>query len=471
MFKLPNLSNFDHSDGNTMYMAIYDSIKSSIAQKDMEPNEKLPSKRKLSRRLGVSVKTVENAYEQLLLEGYIYSREKSGYYVEEITDFRVNTSKIPEYDTRFYETEYKVNLRANRNAIEDFPADTWCKLIRETLAENREKLFKTVPFNGLFALRKAISMYLLQNRGMVVSPDQIVIGAGTEYMYSRLGQVLGRGVTYALPEPCSQRLHELYENNNLNYKMIHASKDGFDLLGLEESDCNVIHISPQHQFPLGKIMPVQEKVELLKWANRKKGRYIIEDDYDSEYVVLGRPIQPLYSIDVNGKVIYMNTFSKSVSPAVRISYMILPEELMDRFLGTMSFYSCTVANLEQYALTKFIEGKHLERYTHRIHRKNKKIRHLLIQHLERLEADGVLKMETDCVNAMVIVRLKTLLVDARIKELLKRNDIITSMMSEYYTSAELKQKYSGEIIINYSGLTEDKIVYLCDTLRIIGKEK
>lgn len=467
MFKLPDLRKPGLQNDQPLYMLLYNDIKNSIITGDLKQNEKLPSKRKLSVQLGISVKSVENAYDQLLLEGFIYSIEKKGYFVSAIADYMAESViNTPEETTKYEQTKYYVNLRANRSMLEDFPADTWCRLMRETLSEDPMKIFRLVPFNGVFKLRKAIANHLRSFRGMEVSPDQIIISAGTEYMYSRLIQMLGPDTIYALPDPSSKRLHELYETNRLKYSVI-SSHDGLDIAKLSKEKCQVLHISPAHQYPLGKVMPIQERLEILKWAHEDPNRYIIEDDFDSEYVLAGRPIPPLYSIDSNDKVIYMNTFSKSVSPAVRISYMVLPEALMNRYLKTISFYACTVASVEQFTLAKFIEKKHFERSIHRTNRQNTRLKPLIVNELEQMQNEGLLTYNADCVGSLILVHLKTDKSDFEIKKLFRENSIITSMLSEYYHDPQLQLRHMHIMVVNYIGVNEEQMRYLHKVLKNI----
>lgn len=463
MFTLPTLKK---QTGIPLYISLYEEIKELIITHRLETGEKLPSKRKLAVLLGVSLKTVENAYELLLLEGYIYTHEKKGYYVENLVQYRTDRATVTAIEeNRFREKVYKVNLRANRNSREDFPDSVWNRLIRETLLEEHDALYHVVPFNGIYRLRKEIARYLRETRGMEVHPDQIIIGAGTEYLYGRLKQVLGKDCLYALPNPSTQRLLELYRNNDLHMQFIDADNDGLDMEQLCSFDCDVVHVSPAHQYPLGHAMLMQSRIELLKWVNERPGRYIIEDDYDSEYVIIGKPIPPLYSIDIRGKVIYMNTFSKSVGPAVRVSYMILPPELLNKYLETMSFYSCTVASLEQYALAAFIEKGHLDRYIRRTRRKTVQIKNTLLDSLLPLLNERSVTDISGNAGAHLLLRLNIDMTDAQIKQYLRQNDIIVSMLSEYYTEkADLHQRV---LVINYAGLNVEQIDYFVDVLTML----
>jgi GntR family transcriptional regulator/MocR family aminotransferase len=467
MFTLPDLLKPNEHSTGILYLDLYEYIKSQIISHELTFNEKLPSKRNLAASLGVSIKTVENAYSQLLIEGYIHSVEKKGYFVSNLEHYPRQKENIKqEFKTRFQQTQYYVNLRSNRNAPEDFPASLWCRIMRETLSEHQEELFDTIPFNGLAELRVAIADHLRKFRGMEVSPDCIIIGSGTEYMYGRLKQVFPAESIAALPNPCSKRLRELFDNHRFMYETIDMNLDTSEphlrIVQLEEKNCSILHISPAHQYPIGKVMTIQERLKFLEWLNNKEDRYIIEDDYDSEYVLSGHPVPPLYSIDVNDRIIYMNTFSKSVTPSLRISYMILPELLMQKYMDTMSFYSCSVSSFEQYALAKYIQRGHLERFIHRVNRKNAIVRTKLLESLKSLENSGKLQIATQCVGSMLLLVLNTDMPDRKIKEILKEKSIITSMMSEYYADPSVLKEHI--IVVNYSGMNEEQIKYLCSVL-------
>ena len=457
----------DYNSKKSLYIQLYESIKEQIIKKQLDSNSRLPSKRALSMHLGVSIKTVENAYSQLLLEGYILSKERKGFFVNSIEDFRTGKKESKKFVSSYRDDEYAVDLQSNRNAIEEFPISTWCKTMREILSYKDEKLFETVPFNGIAPLRIEIAKFLHEFRGMEVSPDQIVVGAGTEYMYSRLIQMFDRNTSYAVEDPGYKMIRALYKSNGVSFKAIPVDDEGIRVDELEKTDCSLVHVSPAQQFPLGSVMPINRRLELLQWVNKKPGRYIIEDDYDSEYRLHGVSVAPIYSIDIRSKVIYMNTFSKSVAPAVRISYMVLPEELMKKYIDTMSFYSCTVSSFEQYTLARFMEEGFLERHIHRMKRHNVLQRKMAMEELENSSIKDKIEIVKDTAGSVFLLKVKTNLSDKILIKKLAAKKIKVSCLNDYCQSP--KEKYKSVLLVNYSNVSKDQIKYFIEAMEeIIG---
>lgn len=458
----------DHQSSNFLYIQLYESIKDDIINKRLLPDDILPSKRALSSHLGISVKTVENAYSQLLLEGYIYSVEKKGFFVSELSDYRTKSVKNKNYVSKYENDTYVVDIKANKNNMEMFPVSTWCRMMRETLSYDTARLLDTVPFNGLTELRIAIAKYLLDFRGMEVSPDQIIIGAGTEYLYTRLIQLLGRNTTFAVEDPGYAKIRAIYQSNEVAYTAIPLDKDGIRMDILEESGCDIVHVAPAHHFPLGFVTPITRRLELLSWANEKKERYIIEDDYDSEYRYHGIPVPSLYSIDVRNKVIYMNTFSKCIAPAVRISFMVLPEQLMEKYISTMNFYSCSVSSFEQFTLTKFIEGNYLERHINRMKRYYVRQHNEIVKFISQSPLYYKTQIIEDAAGTHFLLKVDTILSDEELVFRLKEKGILVSCLSEYCQNRNTD--YDSTLIINYSGISQKQMRYFVEELNKILEE-
>ena len=355
--------NFTNIGSDSMYEYLYKCIKNDILQGNLQAGEKLPSKRSFAKNLGISVITVENAYEQLIAEGYIYSMPKRGFYV---TDFKgaLETKQREEVQEIIPltsgENSYLADFTSNQTEADQFPFTIWAKMVREVLSDSRIQLMTNPPCGGIMSLRQSIAGYLKDFRGMTVQPEQIIIGAGTEYLYGLLIQLLGHEAVYAVENPGYQKIGKIYQNYQVNWKYIDMDKEGVEVSQLEEKKVDIVHISPSHHYPTGIVMPVSRRYELLGWAAKGEGKYIIEDDYDSELRLGGKPIPTLQSIDISEKVIYMNTFTKTLASTVRISYMILPRPLLEQFYQKLSFYSCTVSNFEQYTLDLFIKEGYFE---------------------------------------------------------------------------------------------------------------
>ena len=313
---------------------IYAQIKTQILNGTLLPDEKLPSKRSFAEHLGVSVITIQNAYARLISEGYLYSIEKKGFFVtnlslEEFPDFSKDSKNPPaENDSKiffpqFEKTDFFTDFRNNSTSSEKFPFSLWTHLMRKVLKTNDERLLSRIPANGVFELRKAIAKYLLEFRNMNVSAEQIVIGAGTESLYTMLVQFFGRDKLYAVENPGYHKVAKIFELNGAAVVPVDIDESGINSDLLEKSSADVVHISPAHHFPTGVVMPVKRRREILSWANESENRFIIEDDYDSEFRFNGKPLQTLQNADENAKVIYI----KHCRRRLELATWFFPNEL------------------------------------------------------------------------------------------------------------------------------------------------
>lgn len=458
---------YDFSErGNTSkYEFLYRKIREDILAGRLSYPEKLPSKRGLAEHLKISVKTVENAYGQLELEGYIQTREKSGYYISRLSRSRESGPLPADFLPDFTQEEYAVDLTTNNIDYGRFPFSLWAKVMRETLADYDTSLLKTVPFNGVERLREEIAAYLYRYRGMRVSPNHIIIGAGTEYLYSRLTQLLGERAEYATENPGYRKIAKIYESAKVPWQYVDIDEHGLDVDALARTNANVVHVSPGHHFPVGMVMPVGRRQQLLDWAAGEPNRYIVEDDYDCEFRFSGKPVPAMQSMDRHHRVIYLNTFSKTMVPSLRISYMVLPRKLMERYVDTMSFYSCTVSGFEQYAMASFMEKGHFERHINRMTQHYKKQRELVLLAFRESSLYGRSKIvEMDAGNHFLL-QINTALNDVEIKWAAKERGILLSCLSEYCFANP--EKYQGYLIINYSNVSEKQIRHTVEVLEEI----
>lgn len=473
---------FDDRGMDFLYEHLYKEIKNDILMGNLKAHEKLPSKRALAAHLNVSVVTVENAYSQLLAEGYIYSKPKSGFYVCDVKAEDADVVGVSNacYTSRSEDhvTEHSHVIREhaespdqnrffadfvnNSTLSENFPFSTWTKLMRETMMDDREKLMKRSPSGGIFELRKAIADYLYQFRGMSVSPNQIIVGAGTEYLYGLIIQLLGRDSVYGVENPGYKKIQHIYDAYQVKCCYIDMDESGVNIDSLERSGADVVHISPSHHFPTGTVTPASRRYELLGWAAKQEGRYIIEDEYDSEFRLVGNPIPALQSIDASDKVIYMNTFSKSLSSTIRISYMVLPIPLMVRYNHVLSFYACTVSNFDQYTLTRFIQEGYLEKHINRMRKfyRNSRDRILGCIRSHRLYPQVTIKEENAGLH--FLMEIDTSYTDREMVDRAAAAGINISSLSQYCHGKE--QEDSHTLVINYSGIEEDIIEEACDRL-------
>lgn len=349
---------------NKKYYSIYLDVKNKILQGDFKAGEKLPSKRIMADKMGCSIVTVESAYAMLEEEGYIRPRERSGYFVERID---LSIGAVP--------TAKRVPLPHIKESHalpteRDFEYSLWFKTIRKVISERGEELFIKSPTKGCAILRNAISDYLYRYRGMSADPHRIIIGSGSEQLYEIAVKLLGRDKIYGIEDPSYEQIKAVYLGTGAEICPLKFTDDGIDSNDLAEKHFDVLHVTPFHSYPSGITTPISKRYEYLKWA-QKNDKYIIEDDFDSEFFIPGHPIEPLYSLDQNHSVIYINTFSKSLSPSMRMGYMILPEELLPAYDKALGKFSCSVPVLDQYVLAEFISSGSFERHLNRMRRKIK----------------------------------------------------------------------------------------------------
>lgn len=429
-----------------LYEYLYRCIRHDIAHGKVEPGQKLPSKRALAKQLGVSLITIEAAYDQLVAEGYIRSRERCGYYacdlapaakIEEQGNVRFRTATETKANRRreghasnpngpqpISQNEERLERRAEyRPSDADFtpplnslaphaqntpsdaplladfthstlattmlPYSAWAKAVRRTLSdESAASLAEAASAAGSPELRSAIADHLRQYRGMNVSPDQVVIGAGSQTLYQLLVQLLGRTRRYAVEDPGYPLLTRMYEQQDAQVAHIGLDDSGIDIDALEASGASVAHIMPSHQFPTGIVTTAARRRELLNWA-REGDRYLIEDDYDSEFRMAGRPIPSLFGIDAAERVLYLNSFAKSLGAAFRMAYLVLPPQLAQRFREQLGFYANTVSPLDQLALARFIKQGHYDRHVNRLRTHARKTQDALVNALHEAFGDRI----------------------------------------------------------------------------------
>ena len=443
--------------GVPLYEALYRCIRGDILSGKLEPGEKLPSKRALAAHLEVSKITVEGAYDQLLAEGYILSREKIGYFVENIERVKpVNTAQ----SAPILEASWEIDLTANGST--DFPFSVWSKLQREVMLDMKEQLLSPMPNQGVWELRCAIAEHLAGFRGMQVKPENILVGAGTDFLYNLLIQLLGRDKVYAVEEPGYGKIRRIYAAGGV--RCVSARMDDSGVIPDSLADAQVLHISPAHHFPTGLVTPPKRRAELLQWARQTQDRYIIEDDYDSEFRFDTHPMLTLESLDRDGRVIYMNTFSKTLTPSIRISYMVLPDALMEQFHDTLGFYSCTVPSFEQYTLERFLRRGYFEKHINRMRKVYKQRRNQMIAALTDSPFAGRFTILEQDAGLHFLLRIDTALSDDQLVSRCGQIGIRVLPLSSYYHGT-VPESVRRSLVINYSALTEEKISLLKQKLQ------
>lgn len=349
-----------------IYLQVYKQIRDDIIAGAFSYNSKLPSKRLLADEIGISTITVEHAYSLLCDEGYAESRERSGYFVIfKQTDFFAYSdaaSVIP------------INRKVLTPSYPTFPVSVLSKTMRKVLADYYDVILEKSPNTGRLELRNAIKHYLLRNRAMNVEVNQIVIGSGAEYLYTLIVELLGKDKIFAIENPSYEKIEQIYRTAGVKCELLPLSKDGIDSKSLSISKANVLHTTPYQSYPSGVTASASKRHEYIKWAE-KENRYIIESDYGSEFSVSSQPMETLFKLSDFDNVIYLNTFSKTISSSMRVGYMVIPKKLIKTFEEKLGFYSCTVPTFEQYVLTELLNSGDFERHINRVRRRLRKELH------------------------------------------------------------------------------------------------
>ncbi len=438
-----------------LFKQLYSHVKQEIISGNLVKNEKIPSKRQLASSLQCSQNTVQAAYNQLVDEGYLLPRAKSGYYVAEL-DGILNICK--EDKTALADEDkpdaYKFDFSDQGVDFECFPFSIWRKFSKEIINEYDRDLLKTGDPQGYPKLRTSITRYIHHSRGVNCSPKQIIISSGTEFLLQLLIQLFDKSFVYAIENPGYEKLAMIFKSSRVKYQPVTLDENGMRSDELEKSMANVACITPSHQFPTGKIMPISRRIQLLNWANENSTRYIIEDDYDSEFRYSGKPIPSLQGLDKGGKVIYIGAFSKSLSPALRISYMVLPENLLEIYNEKLNFYICPVPTIEQKTLQRFIEEGHFERHLNRMRNLYKQKRERLVSAIREMLPEA----NIDGANAGLHFVLK---VDNGMKESMLIQKAKECGVKVYgfsrYTSEPISNAQQSTLILGFATLKIDEI--------------
>jgi len=445
---------------DTLCDYLYSSIKKQILDGELPASSKLPSKRALASHLGISIITVQNAYAQLISEGYIFSIEKKGFYV---SDFSIELSKNNSQSqiknsiqkSTNPEVKFFTDFTSNSTSVEKFPFTLWAHLTRQILNTSDEKLLQRYDVKGTPELREAIADYLQAFRNMNVSPEQIIIGAGTESLYSMLVLYLGRDKIYAVENPGYHKVREILELNGASCIPVKMDKEGLSPEALNENNIQIVYSSPNHHFPTGTVMPVKRRIDLLGWLNEDSNRYVIEDDYDSEFRFKGKPLPTLQSLNPKGNIIYMNTFTKTLSPSFRISYMVLPEHLISDFQSKLKSYSCQVSAFEQFILAKFIKEGYYETHINRMRNYYRSIRNSLIGDFQKSKLMSISEIAEEEAGLHFLLTINVQKDPKQVQELLNKNGINIALLSDYYYSSYEDRKCT--FVVNYSALKRENI--------------
>lgn len=473
--------------GKHLYEQIYDYIKQEIRKGKLLREERLPSTRSLAQFLQVSRSTVELAYEQLVSEGYIEARPYRGYFVcpvedlvaleeEKASGHKALSDKVRE---KQWEPEvgtyqpmggkaYTYDFSPNTIDMSAFPYATWKKITKNILVDANSEIFASGSPKGDYELRETIARYLHSSRGVNCSPEQVIIGAGNDYLLMLLEKILGRHVKIAMENPTYKRAYRIFESFAYNILPVAMDKNGMSVDGLRESGADVAYVMPSHQYPTGIVMPIGRRMELLKWAAEKEGRYLIEDDYDSEFRFKGKPVPSLQASDRAGKVIYIGTFSKSIAPAIRIGYMVLPMALLKIYEETCSFYSTPVSRIDQRILNEFIGKGHFERHLNRMRKIYREKHDLLLRELKGMEEDFLIT--GDEAGLHLLLQSRSGAGEAYLTESAMKAGVKVYGLSEFCVGRLPADWSADTVILGYAALGKEQIAEGMERLRAVWKK-
>lgn len=455
----------DNELGIPIYMQIYEQIKKQIITKEIPGGSKLPSIRALCTTLNVSRNTVETAYQQLSSEGYIESKPGSGYVSLDLEcmDFLNKDKKNytefnspKKYTKEDNDLNYKYNFRDRSISAHDFPLQIWKKLSNQFLSSVKSEDFtKYNSKNGEIELQIELMKYLHKSRGVTCNPEQIIISSGMEYSLSLLCQLLRENYNQiAFEEPGYMVARDIFKNNGFNITPISVLNDGINVEELNSSSAKMVYVTPSHQFPMGFVIPIKKRLKLLEWATKNNG-IILEDDYDSEFRYNSRPIPSLQSIDSNGCVVYLGTFAKTLSPSLRISYMVLPQTLLERYEKLFNWYRISVPFIQQKILQNFIHLGYWDRHLRKIHLTSMKKHYLLINTINELMGDKVI-IHGENGGLHILLEFKNGLKEKDLIERARKNSVLVYAVSTFWMN---KNNYSDNMImLGFGGMPEHEIV-------------
>ena len=437
-----------------LYEQIYNYIKSDIQNGKIAYGEKLPSTRALAKHLEISRSTVELAYEQLLSEGYIESEPYRGFFVAQIEElYHLQKGKITSAKIYKEKKKYKYDFTPNGVDLKSFPYNAWRKLSKDILMDDKTELFRAGDSQGEYGFRNAICNYLYQARGVNCTPDQIIIGAGSDYILMLLSTILGIHHRIAFEDPTYKQAYRMVRSLSYETAPVPMDKNGMKVSELEKSGADIAYVTPSHQYPTGVIMPLKRRLELLRWASQEEGRYIIEDDYDSEFRYKGKPIPALQGYDGEDKVIYLGTFSKSIAPAIRLSYMVLPKPLLEVYDQKSRFVNSTVSKVDQMIVQKFIEEGYYERHLNKTRALYKSRHDVLIEGLRPMM--DICKISGEHAGVHLLLTFHNGMSEEGLIQRAEAEDIRVYGLSDYC----IQEKYEGNatILLGYANLSEEQI--------------
>lgn len=445
--------------GLPLYEYLCRRVRADILSGALAAGERLPSKRALAEHLQISVITVESAYQQLEAEGFLVARPRRGFFVAAV-ERRLPAHSAPPPASETSEPVWRLDLKGGQVDVSRFPVSIWAKLTRQVLSEGGEALLAPVHQQGLPALRRAIAANLRDMKGMAVAPEQIVVGAGAEYLYLLLAQLL-EGAAFAVEDPGYPKIRQVYSKCGADCRPVPLDGQGVELSALEDSRAGVLHLSPSHHYPTGLVTPIGRRQALLRWAAARDG-VIIEDDYDSELRFTGRPLPTLQSIDDGGRVVYVNTFSQTISPSMRVGFMVLPPRLLERYRRELDFYACAVPALEQHVLARFLDRGCYEQHLSRMRKEYRSRRAKVLEAFRTSSFAERIAIFEQGAGLHFLLRLDTTRSDEELRRRGEELGVRLGFLSE--CAAVFHPGYAHTLVVNYAGLRAERLPAAMDLL-------
>lgn len=443
----------DKKSNTAVYIQLYEYIKSEITTGLLKPNSKLPSIREASSSLRLSKTTIENAYSQLVAEGYIDNLPKKGYFVCNLSDYSFekktdhNSGSIIQAPESHYINDGVDN--------DSFDITNWKRIYNKVISDYDTGIYNNGSIQGERILREEIANFVNTMRGGNASPEQVIVGAGVQYLLGILiGIIKGNYDTVAVETPGYKKAEFIFEDYRFDIKHIAVSDNGFPVASLKESDAKLLYISPSHQYPLGTIMPVNKRMELLDWAYRNKG-LIIEDDYDAIIRYGGMPIPCLQGLDKNGCVIYLGSFSKMLLPSLRISYMVIPKKLLGEYYDIKTRYTQSTSKIDQLVLASFMKEGYMAKHIRKIKRIYRRKNLLLTNSILNSFKDKIEIITSDS-GLHIVCEVDTI----KTKEQIEADSVKNNLLLNIVSSSRNKIIFS----LNYSGIDIDRVSEFTDVL-------
>ncbi len=444
----------EDNEKEPLYEQIYEQIKHQIQMGDLPQKTKLPSARKLAAYLDVSRNTVDFAYGQLTAEGYIESRPRSGFYVCQVEELAALDIHVETEEVRGGEKKAQMpyDFSPSGTDMEYFPYHVWRKLLKEIMINDNSELFQKGDPQGDYELRRSIMYYLRQSRGVHVHASQIVIGAGMENLLFLLRQTFGKKRVVGLENPVYTNACGILRELGFGIRPVAMDHNGLNVDDLRKTDADLAYVTPAHQYPTGVIMPAGRRGQLLRWAREKEERYIIEDDYDSEFRYHGKPIPALQGLDSSEKVIYMGTFSRAIAPAIRVGYIVLPPKLLDLYHKNVTAFSCSVSRIDQKVLTLFLSEGHFERHLNRMRNLYKEKHDLLLECIRKNIPGASVSGEGAGVHLIVNFHIRE---KEEFEQKLRQQGVVIYPLSFYYIEGTPREE---QYILGFTRMKKEDMI-------------